>query len=201
MAEYTLTTEEVRAEFVTNKALRMPTTWRGAEEFDRWLAAHDAEVRAGVAPRLAAIEKFLSDAEEVGRITDPAERFGTPAEKAAGVVDRAWRDGLRKILAAGVVAEEPESRSLTPEEINALPVGSVVMTETDVVRFGAYEQRVWQKLGGQPDWQFGVPRHEWQSTDGGFERVGELARLRGRFGFNRRVTLLWVPVKQEGAAP
>lgn len=97
-----------------------------------------------------------------------------------------------------VVAEEPEARSLTPDEINALPIGSVVMTETIIESFGAYEQRVWQKFGGQPDWQFGMPRHEWQSTDGGFERVGNAERHRGQFGFNRRVTLLWVPVKQEG---
>ncbi len=52
MSEYTPTTEEVRAEFVTNKALRMPTTWRGADEFDRWLAAHDAEVRAAERERI-----------------------------------------------------------------------------------------------------------------------------------------------------
>lgn len=99
---------------------------------------------------------------------------------------------------AGVVAEEPEARSLTPDEINALPIGSVVMTETIIESFGAYEQRVWQKFGGGPDWQFGMPRHEWQSTDGGFERVDNADRHRGQFGFNRRVTLLWVPVKQEG---
>ncbi|OIU88624.1 hypothetical protein [Microbacterium sp. AR7-10] len=92
-----------------------------------------------------------------------------------------------------IPAEKP---ILTPEDINALPVGAVVMTETNPATFGVYEQRVWQKFGGVPEWQFGFPRHEWQSTDGGFERVGQPDYLRGRFGFNRHVTLLWVPVNE-----
>lgn len=43
MGNYMPTTEEVRAEFVTNKSIRMPTTWRGADEFDRWLNGVKAE--------------------------------------------------------------------------------------------------------------------------------------------------------------
>ena len=81
--------------------------------------------------------------------------------------------------------------------LDSLPIGSVVMTETDPEKFGAHEQRVWQKFGGEPDWQFGVPRHEWQSTDGGFVRVDEAADGRHSFATNRRVTVLYVPDQEE----
>ena len=46
MSEYTPTTDEVRAEYVQNRAIRVPTTTAVASEFDRWLAAHDREVKA-----------------------------------------------------------------------------------------------------------------------------------------------------------
>lgn len=65
-----------------------------------------------------------------------------------------------------------EPRIMSREELNALPVGSVIMTFTDPENFGLYEQRVWEKFGGARGWQFGEPKHEWQSTDGGFVRVG-----------------------------
>ena len=175
--------------------------------FSRWLATHDAEVRAGV----VAEEPELRDAR--WSTEDRRAALGEAAGRWAvqDMHDRITRRdqdlyamGARQGFALGAEWWKlrhpltPEPQSLTPEEINALPIGSVVMTETHVDRFGAYEQRVWQKFGGDPDWQFGVPRHEWQSTDGGFERVGNAERHRGQFGFNGRVTLLWVPVKQEG---
>lgn len=65
-----------------------------------------------------------------------------------------------------------EPRIMSREELNALPIGSVIMTFTDPERFGLYEQRVWEKFGGAREWQFGNPKHEWQCTDGGFVRVG-----------------------------
>lgn len=47
MAEYTPSTEEVREQFwvASGTRRRDPESWA---EFDRWLAAHDAEVRASV---------------------------------------------------------------------------------------------------------------------------------------------------------
>lgn len=45
MAEYTPTTEEVRARHAARDTAGFDA---GALAFDRWLAAHDAEVRAGV---------------------------------------------------------------------------------------------------------------------------------------------------------
>lgn len=46
MTDYTPTTAEVRAEYVANRAVRVSTTTPVADEFHRWLAAHDAEMRA-----------------------------------------------------------------------------------------------------------------------------------------------------------
>jgi hypothetical protein len=51
--EYTPTTDEVRAEYVTNRAIRVPTTTPVASEFDRWLAAHDREVAAAALDKAA----------------------------------------------------------------------------------------------------------------------------------------------------
>jgi hypothetical protein len=88
--------------------------------------------------------------------------------------------------------ESLEPEWLSPHEVRALPVGSVVMTETDPESFGVYEQRVWQRFGGAPDWQFQHSRYEWQSTDGGFVRVSDAERGPA-FAVNRRVTLLYSP--------
>lgn len=112
--DYTPTTGEVREQFArgargTHGGSAESAAYRHANEqnrFDRWLtamlAAHDAAKRAEweaeQGETLRQVEKFLVDAEEVGRITDPAEQFGTLTEKAAGGVDRAWRQGLRRIL-------------------------------------------------------------------------------------------------------
>lgn len=84
-----------------------------------------------------------------------------------------------------------------PPSLDSLPIGSVVMTET-LRSFGALEQRVWQKFGGAPDWQFGIPRHDWQSTDGGFVRVGDPA---AGLAFNRRFTVLYVPAGTAESRP
>jgi hypothetical protein len=93
---------------------------------------------------------------------------------------------------------EPAVRYLTQDEIDALPIGSVVMTTTDPEHFGLYEQRVWQKFGGAREWQFGQPRHEWQSTDGGFVRVG--AQQITGFALSRRVVLLFEPDEATSSA-
>lgn len=79
---------------------------------------------------------------------------------------------------------------LTAEQVLALPIGSVVMATTRR-SFGVYEQRVWMRYGGEPGWQFGNHRHEWQSTDGGFQRV-EDAQHPPVFTWNRAVTLLHI---------
>lgn len=61
MAEWT--TEGVRAVFARASAAR--TNEMGAEgEFDRWLAAHDAEVRAQA--RVGALEDLMATAQERG---------------------------------------------------------------------------------------------------------------------------------------
>ena len=79
MNDNTPTTEEVRAEFITNKALRMPTTWRGSDEFDRWLAAHDLEVSSGnryvrlYYEALARIEQLEERPEATGVVTEEPE--------------------------------------------------------------------------------------------------------------------------------
>lgn len=56
------TTEQVRAEYVTNRALRVPTTVSPAAEFDRWLAEHDAQVAA----------QALRDTADAVEVIDPA---------------------------------------------------------------------------------------------------------------------------------
>lgn len=94
--DYTPTTDELRAQWAATWHPRNPEA--ADASFDRWLAALRAEWEAEQGETLRQVEKFLADAEEVGQITDPYERFGTPAEKAAGVVDRAWRQGLRLVL-------------------------------------------------------------------------------------------------------
>lgn len=49
VSEYTPTTEEVRIVHIgTREEFARPWQANRAGEFDRWLAAHDAEVRAGV---------------------------------------------------------------------------------------------------------------------------------------------------------
>ncbi len=87
------------------------------------------------------------------------------------------------------------STPMTKAEIDALPVGSVVMTETDPETFGVYEQRVWMRHGGHGDWQFPqYKRHDWQATDGGFQRMGE--QYGSGFACNRIVTVLYRPDQQ-----
>ncbi|MCC4906949.1 hypothetical protein [Microbacterium sp. cx-59] len=93
-----------------------------------------------------------------------------------------------------------EARWMTVEEIDALPIGSVVMTVTDPEHFGLYEQRVWEKHGGTREWQFGSPRKEWQSTDGGFQRTDVEQRHRALFATNRKVIVLFVPDADTSAA-
>ena len=44
MSEYTPTTEQIRATYAAGESEGTPEDYA---EFDRWLAAHDAEVRAG----------------------------------------------------------------------------------------------------------------------------------------------------------
>lgn len=79
-----------------------------------------------------------------------------------------------------------EARTMTAAELNALPIGSVIMTVTEPASFGFYEQRVWQKFGGSREWQFGVERHDWQSTDGGIIRVGNAPDF-----YNRKIVVLF----------
>lgn len=52
--EYTPTTEQVRAEYVANRAIHVSTTTPVASEFDRWLAAHEAGVRERIAEDIKA---------------------------------------------------------------------------------------------------------------------------------------------------
>lgn len=97
-----------------------------------------------------------------------------------------------RVLAAMREPEHSEPEVITSAaELAALPPGSVVMTEVFIERKGVTERRVWQKFAGEPDWQFGHPRHEWQATDGGFERVGEA--YAGTWLINRRATVLYRP--------
>lgn len=103
--------------------------------------------------------------------------------------DRAW---MIDALERAATALETTARFMPTDELEALPIGSVVMTVTER-SFGVYEQRVWQKFGGSKDWQFGFPRHEWQSTDGGFVRTGEQQRYRAHFAHHRAVVVLFVP--------
>lgn len=136
-----------------------------------------------------------------GTIETIRRRTGCLPSEAEDIATEEFDRWLEQYTAETRAEWEAERSGLTPEQINALPVGAVVMTETDPATFGVYEQRVWQKFGGVPEWQFGFPRHEWQSTDGGFEQVGQSDRHRGQFGFNRRVTLLWMPVNENGETP
>lgn len=48
MSEYTPTTDAVRQAYAQRYVEQVEYTTVGYSEFDRWLAAHDAEVRSGV---------------------------------------------------------------------------------------------------------------------------------------------------------
>lgn len=60
-----------------------------------------------------------------------------------------------------------DTRITTAEQMNALPIGSVVLS-TDPRQSAS---RAWFKYGRLPEFQFGNERFEWQSTDGGFIRT------------------------------
>ena len=96
----------------------------------------------------------------------------------------AYTAHVAELTERAVREEIARDAEITPDELDALPVGSVVMS----IMQDPHEQRVWQRFGGEPDWQFGMPRHDWQSTDGGFVRVGNSADLIG--GGPRTLTLL-----------
>ncbi len=74
---------------------------------------------------------------------------------------------------------------VTPDD---LPVGSVVMTET-LDGFGSLERRVWMRHGGGDSGLL----HDWQSTDGGFQRMGAAPHARDLWALNRRVIVLYRP--------
>jgi hypothetical protein len=141
-----------------------------------------------------------------------------PTPDAAALIEEAlieffrtrWRDGevvkmlhydgtLGREAAAHVAAalrvSAPET-VITVEELDALPVGSVIMTTYD--RGRSIERRVWQKFGQEPEWQFGMPRWEWQSTDGGFQRERAHSSIIGPAGFAR---VLFRPTREEGERP
>lgn len=95
MSEYTPTTEEIREYIETGGE---PRPWVELDEaekarekarvaaFDRWLAAHDAEVRASVVPEI-----------------------GMPCANTKPHPAHAWQmSGTGWCLCAGVVTEEPE---------------------------------------------------------------------------------------------
>jgi len=159
-------------------ASREPSNW---EVYAEW-PCDERRARAGATPNL---HDLIAE----------AERWPEPA----GVKPAAAPADLISRLAAALTKPErlPSiDPFLEPAEVAALPVGSVVMTETDAEVFGVYEQRVWQKFGGVPEWQFQHPRHDWQSTDGGFVRVGDSERHGAPvFAMSRRVRLLYAPVQ------
>lgn len=103
MSEYTPTTESVRTAYAGAPAgvfARDAYNTR-SQEFDRWLAAHDAEVRAEAIEAAAVI----------------ADRYATaPGRPRVGVESIAARDIAARIrrdaeVRAGVVAEEPEGET------------------------------------------------------------------------------------------
>ncbi|WP_217183389.1 hypothetical protein [Streptomyces sp. AC495_CC817] len=101
MSEYTPTTEEVR-DYIRAADRVTAHMFSGAadsvEAFDRWLAAHDAEVRAAAIEAAAVI----------------ADRYATaPGRPRASVESIAAQDIAARIrrdaeVRAGVVAEDPE---------------------------------------------------------------------------------------------
>lgn len=99
MSEYTPTTEQIRAWFCD------PTPWanpdRAGIDFDAWLAAHDAEVRAEYESDPAKDERFV-------RYMAMATPLGY--QSALTVVQQmtALIEAETRARAAGVVTEEPE---------------------------------------------------------------------------------------------
>ncbi len=92
--------------------------------------------------------------------------WGIPEHPTDDDIRAYWHHLARAALAATAVT------IATAEDMDALPVGSVVMT---LMTVEPYEHRIWQKFGGSREWLSGWPRHEWQATDGGFVRVGQPA--------------------------
>lgn len=56
---FTPSTDQVRAEYVTNRAIRVPTTTPVASEFDRWLTQERAAVLRDAADALATRDFLL----------------------------------------------------------------------------------------------------------------------------------------------
>jgi hypothetical protein len=84
MSDYTPTTEDVRARHAARDTAGFDA---GASAFDRWLAAHDAEVRARVAAEEPEWE-YGVDHEGDGAV----EKFGWKSYAAAKVAET--RDGI-----------------------------------------------------------------------------------------------------------
>ncbi|WP_136053450.1 hypothetical protein [Microbacterium sp. K5D] len=81
MSDYTPTTEQIRAVFMGGAANEEQGERRG-NSFDRWLTAHDAEVRAGVVaeePGWACCRHCMrDDGTRVADCTGEEDRHATP---------------------------------------------------------------------------------------------------------------------------
>lgn len=126
--------------------------------------------------------------QDFGRLT------GKPRRSDRSAVEL-WEEHLADALSrtAAPDAQEAFDPYLSPAQVHALPVGSVIMTETDPEVFGVYEQRVYHRLGGESGWQYMTSRYERPLREGGLQQIEE---LRGFCG-GQRVRLLYTP----GALP
>ncbi|MBT2484821.1 MULTISPECIES: hypothetical protein [unclassified Microbacterium] len=104
MAEHTLTTETIRERF----ADAYGNYANGLEDFDRWLAAHDAEVRADheseAAERLGLLLWHLTG----GRLSKSTYDVSTMVAQIEDTFERERAAEQADVVRAGVVAEEPD---------------------------------------------------------------------------------------------
>ena len=65
--QYVPTDEDMRWQYVVKRMLDGATRTHAEQEYTRWLAAHDAHVRAGQADaRIKAVQHLIDQADEMG---------------------------------------------------------------------------------------------------------------------------------------
>lgn len=100
MTEYMPTTEEIREHW--RSAWRPSTPQASDASFDRWLAAHDAEVRAGMLPKGAEFFPDMGGIQSRGEIYYPADYVITRTDIAK------LRAQIEAEVRASVLAEQGE---------------------------------------------------------------------------------------------
>lgn len=134
--DYTPTTDEVRSGYGRDDAVRPVTSRRLHVQFDRWLAAHDAELLARVQPSREevayAIASKLWD-EDTGDVEPWHDLTATEQENVVENYD-AWR-AADAVLALLPGRTEAEVRAAERERVISLLIGPSAFLDASVRAF------------------------------------------------------------------